>query len=36
MSTPAALYRMKRATGRAEDHQDAALRVRFGLSGETD
>jgi hypothetical protein len=37
VATPAALYRMKRAAGRAKDHQDAAaLRERFGLSGETD
>jgi hypothetical protein len=32
VATPAALYRMKRGTVRAKDHQDAAaLRERFGL-----
>ena len=36
VATPAALYRLKRATVRALDHQDAeALRQRFGLSEET-
>lgn len=35
VATPAALYRMKRATVRAKDHQDAAaLRERFGLDEE--
>jgi hypothetical protein len=35
VATPAALYRMKKATVRAKDHQDAAaLRQRFGLAEE--
>ena len=35
VATPAALYRLKRATVRAIDHQDAeALRQRFGLQDE--
>jgi hypothetical protein len=35
VATPAALYRLKRATVRAIDHQDAAaLRARFGLKDE--
>ena len=35
VATPAALYRLKRGTVRALDHQDAeALRQRFGLSEE--
>jgi hypothetical protein len=35
VATPAALYRMKRGTVRAKDHQDAAmLRERFALEDE--
>ena len=35
VATPAALYRMKKGTVRAKDHQDAAaLRARFGLKDE--
>ena len=35
VATPAALYRMKKGTVRAKDHQDAAgLRERFNLSDE--
>lgn len=35
VATPAALYRMKKDTVRAKDHQDAAaLRQRFGLTDE--
>ena len=35
VATPSALYRMKRGTVRAKDHQDAAaLRERFGLQDE--
>jgi hypothetical protein len=35
VATPAALYRMKRHTARAKDHQDAAaLRERFQLAEE--
>jgi len=35
VATPAALYRMKKDTVRAKDHQDAAaLRLRFNLKDE--
>lgn len=35
VATPAALYRLKKGTVRAKDHQDAAaLRARFGLTDE--
>lgn len=37
VATPAALYRMKRGTVRAKDHQDAAvLRERFDLAEESE
>ena len=37
VATPAALYRLKKGTARAKDHQDAAaLRARFNLTDEED
>jgi hypothetical protein len=37
VATPAALYRLKKSTVRAKDHQDAAaLRERFNLRDEED